>query len=84
MATDFKQEHQFFLDHQDELVKKYPNKYLVIVGNKLIGAYDTVELADNAAQQHYTPGDYMIRQALPGDEAYTMHLGAMGVLIGAI
>jgi len=77
--AQFDKEHSFFLKHQDELVSKYANMFLVIRGNSLIGAYGNVGEADRAAQEKFKPGTYMIRQALPGDEAYTVRLGAMGV-----
>ena len=34
-------EFKFYLDHQEELLPTYSGKYVMIVGNKVVGAYDT-------------------------------------------
>jgi len=38
-------EFKYYLDNQDELVKKYNNRVLVIVSEKVVGDYDDFEQA---------------------------------------
>lgn len=68
--SDLKKEFQYFLDNQDELVKKYNGKILVIVGNEVVGAYDSVLDAYDSASAAYDDGTYLIQECVKGKEAY--------------
>lgn len=65
-------EFKFYLDHQDELLPAYGGKFIVIVGNNVVGAYDTREDAYYTSLGKYTPGTFMIQLCSPGDSAYTV------------
>lgn len=68
-------EFQYFLDHQDELVKKYKGKFLVIKGQKVVGNHDTFEDAYfNTQKQGHELGTFLIQECLPGEECYTVIL----------
>ncbi len=69
--ADLKKEFQYFLDHQEELVKEYNGKVLVIVGEKVVGAYDTTFDALSAAQSEFEPGTFLLQECIEGKEAYT-------------
>jgi hypothetical protein len=64
-------EFEYYLDNQDELVKKYNNKYVVIVGQEVVGAYDSVDQAYYQSLKKYELGTFLIQECTPGDEAYT-------------
>ena len=64
-------EFKYFKDHQEELVKKHEGKYLVIVGEEVVGAYDLEIDAYTEAKKHYKPGTFLIQHCLPGENAYT-------------
>ena len=66
------QEFQYYLDHQEDLLPKYNGKYVVIVGNQVVGAYDDRTDAYYSSLQQYTPGTFMIQLCTPGEEAYTV------------
>ena len=68
--ADLKKEFQWFLDNQDELVKKYEGKVLVIVGSKVVGVYDSALEAYEAADSLYDAGTYLIQECVKGKEAY--------------
>ena len=36
-------EFKYYLDHQEELVPLYDGKYIVIIGNEVVGAYENRE-----------------------------------------
>lgn len=63
----------FYLAHQDELVKEYNGKYLVITKNGVEGALEGPD--DNAAYRygvnHFGLGNFIIQKCTPGKEAYT-------------
>lgn len=66
-------EHEFkyFVTHQDELVAKYNGKFIVIIGDKVVGSFDTFEGALEDSQKKYKAGTYLIQHCRPGKESYT-------------
>lgn len=68
----FTQELNYFISHQDELVRKYPGKTLVLQGEEVLGAYETPLEAYLEAQKEYPIGTFMIQPCEPGREAYTV------------
>lgn len=64
-------EFQYYITHQDELVKKYNGKYIVIKGEEVIGVYESEISAYNEAQKSHQLGTFLIQQCLPGKENYT-------------
>lgn len=66
-----KEEFNYYLEHQDELVKKYQGKFLVIKNKEVIGAYDTeVEAYTNTVTKEEL-GTFLIQECQPGNENYT-------------
>ncbi len=64
-------EFQYYLDHQDELAKKHLNKYVIIVGEEVVGFYDGQREAFDEAVKTYEEGTFLIQLCAPGEEAYT-------------
>jgi len=64
-------EFKYYLNHQEELVKKYNGKFLVIKEEKVVGAYDTKEMAYNEASSQFELGTFLIQQCLPGEQSHT-------------
>jgi hypothetical protein len=66
----FEQEKVFCEAHRDALREQYPGKFLVIVGDKVIGSYDDVGDAYQEAVKTYEPGHFMIQEvpARPEDD----------------
>ncbi len=64
-------EFKYYIDHQDELVAKYRGKYIVIVGETVIGAYDTEIVAYTKSQEEHALGTFLIQACLPGKENFT-------------
>jgi hypothetical protein len=65
------QEFKYYIEHQNELVKKYNGKVLVIVGEEVVGAYDTDDEAYFTSIKKYTPGTFLVQLCTPGAESYT-------------
>ena len=64
-------EFKYFLDNQDELVRKYKGKYIVIIGEEVVGTYSSELDAYNESVKKYELGTFLIQQCLPGVDTYT-------------
>jgi hypothetical protein len=69
----------WYLANQDELVKTYNGKHLVIVDKKVVDAYDTHAAAYLNAEKKYGLGNFILQECTPGNEAYTAHCYTPGV-----
>lgn len=67
-------EFQYYLDNQDDLVKKYNGKYLVIKDTSVVGVYDDEDVAYFDAVEKYGLGNFILQLCTPGEEAYTIHI----------
>ena len=64
-------EFNYYLEHQEELVKKYNGKFLVIKDCNVIGAYDSeLEAVEETAKEHEL-GTFLVQKCEPGSESYT-------------
>jgi hypothetical protein len=66
-----KEEFQYYVDNQSELFQKYPNKYLVIKGQEVQGAYDEQLTAYNAALGRFELGTFLLQHCTAGEDSYT-------------
>ena len=60
----------YFKAHQNELVKKYDGKFLVIKDQEVHGVYDTEMEAYTDAKKKFEMGTFLIQLCLPGQESY--------------
>ena len=65
------QEFQYYLNHQDELVALYNNRYLVICGQKVVGDYSSFAEAVTEAQKKFEPGTFLVQRCSEGPKDYT-------------
>ena len=68
----FAEELAFFIKNQDDLVKRYAGKALVIRGHELCAVHDTPLAAYLQAQRDDQLGKVMIQLCVPGPDAYTL------------
>ena len=71
MSNNLQKELEYFKAHQDELVKQYEGKFLIIKDQKVEGVYDTEIEAYTEAQKRFELGTFMIQQCIAGKESYT-------------
>lgn len=64
-------EFKYYLDNQDQIVTEYNGKYVVIVGEKVVNAFDSLEEAYSKSLEEYEEGKFLIQLCTPGEEAYT-------------
>jgi hypothetical protein len=66
-----KREFEYYLANQQELVKKYNGKFVVIKNRQVIGAYDDEPTAVSETTKHHELGTFLVQKVSPGEEAYT-------------
>lgn len=64
-------EFKYYLDNQDELVKKYFNKFIIIKDQKVVANFDTKQEAYDYATGEFELGTFLIQHCLPGDLGHT-------------
>jgi len=65
-------EFSYYLEHQSELLKKYNNRFIVVIGEKVIGDYDSHEQALFQTKKKHKLGTFLIQECTEGERAYTM------------
>ena len=64
-------EFKYYLEHQEELVKKNDGKFIVIKDYEIIGAFDSaLEAVEKVTEQHEL-GTFLVQKCEPGAESYT-------------
>ena len=64
-------EFNYYLSNQNELVKQYNGKFIVIKEQKVIGAYDSeIEAIESTSQKHEL-GTFLVQKCEPGTESYS-------------
>jgi hypothetical protein len=66
-----KEEFEYYIEHQDELVRKYNGKFIVIKGGKVIGEYGSPLEAVEETSKKYELGTFLVQKCEPGSESYT-------------
>jgi hypothetical protein len=66
-----RKEFEFYLEHQDEFVRKFKGKFVVIRGAEVLGGFDTEIEAIAAGAKHWTLGTFFVQRCEPGSENYT-------------
>ena len=64
-------EFNYYLEHQDELVKKYKGKFVVIENQNVIGAFNTELEAIEETVKKYELGTFLVQKCEPGSESYS-------------
>jgi hypothetical protein len=71
METPLEKEFNYYLAHQAELVAKYNGKVLAIVGEEVIGVYDSDIAAIEDALKSREMGTFLVQKCSPGEESYS-------------
>ena len=54
-------EYQYYRDNQVELYAKYADRFIVIVGDEVLGDYDSALDAYEATSETHEPGTFLIQ-----------------------
>lgn len=69
----------YFIDNQDELVRKHRGKYIVIKDRRVIGVYASEWDAYTESQKQHELGTFLIQKCEPGPSAYTVVLRPVAI-----
>lgn len=69
--SNLKQEFDYYIAHQNELVKDHEGKFIVIKDKKIIGSYDSEIEAYQDAQKSYELGSFLIQKVEKGEGNYS-------------
>jgi hypothetical protein len=78
--TERKIDFDFFIEHYQELFKKYGHKFLAIKDKEVLGAYDTVSETIEKLEQTHPVGTYIIQECNGDESAYRTTI--MRLIIG--
>jgi len=71
MGEGLKKEFEYYLEHQDELVKQHSGKFIVIKDSKVIGSFDDeLEAVEETSKKHAL-GTFLVQKCERGTESHT-------------
>jgi len=71
MSNPLQKEFRFYIDNQEDLVKKYNGRFIVIKDEEVIGAYsDELEAIEKTSETHEL-GTFLVQKCEPGTDNYT-------------
>lgn len=76
----FEKELTYFIENQNELVRKHEGKILAIKGEEIVGVYNTPLDAYLKTQENNQIGEVMIQPCQQGASAYTATISTIGIL----
>ena len=65
-------EFRYYLDNQDDFVKKYDGKVIVLKNHEVLGTYDTELDAIMKTRKEHEPGTFMVQRVSEGEDDYTV------------
>jgi hypothetical protein len=71
IMASLKENFDYYLANQDELVERYNGKYVVIKDCQVIGVYVNQGPAVRETQKQHELGTFLVQLVRPGDQAYT-------------
>lgn len=75
MHEKLKEQFHYYLDKQDEFVKQYNGKVIVIKDFEVIGAYNSdTEAIKEMQKRGFELGSFLVQRVSPGSEAYTVNI----------
>lgn len=78
---NLEKEFKYYLENQESLLMLYDGKYVVIVGEEVVAAYDSIQEAYYESIKKYEPGTFLIQKCTEGKEAYTQSFTSRVVFV---
>ncbi|MBA3053182.1 hypothetical protein KKF70_03340 [bacterium] len=72
-------EYNYFKKNKKTLLRKYANKFIVIVGKKVVGSYATIENALKESSQKYSAGTFLIQKISENQDELTQRFFSANV-----
>lgn len=71
MSSPLQEEFDFYLANQEEMVKKYDGKVIVIKKDEVLGVYDDELSAVTETKKSHKLGTFLIQRVSKGSAAYS-------------
>ncbi len=71
MDSPLRKEFEYYLAHQDEMVKKYKGKFIAIKDGDVLGAYDDALTAVTETKKVHELGTFLVQKVSEGDADYS-------------
>ncbi len=68
---ELEKEFNYYLEHQDEIVKEHNGKFVVIKENEVLGAFDSEVEAINKTLEEHDLGTFLVQKCEPGKASFT-------------
>ncbi len=72
MSSPLEKEFNHYIAHQDEFVKEYEGKVIVLKNCEVIGVFETEPDAIETVSEREEPGTFLVQRCEPGQDNYTM------------
>ncbi|MGA2275456.1 MAG: hypothetical protein ABSH00_18035 [Bryobacteraceae bacterium] len=73
-------ERQYFQDHQEELLKAHPGRFVIIREQRVIGAFDTLEDALSVGAREFGLSPFLVRRTDERPSEVCIPALALGIL----
>ena len=70
MENPLEKEFRYYIDHQDDLVKQYNGKVIVIKNCQVIGVYESEIEAVEKTSKKEEQGTFLVQRCNPGTDNY--------------
>ena len=70
IMSDLNNEYQYYLSNQDELIKEYNEKVIVIKNQEVVGSFDNEEQAYFFAKEKFELGTFLIQRCSENEKTY--------------
>ncbi|MCB8942578.1 MAG: hypothetical protein H6658_02260 [Ardenticatenaceae bacterium] len=75
MYDNLKEQFHYYIENQDEFVRKYDGKVIVLKDFKVVGIYRSeVEAVRQSEAQGHKLGTFLVQKVSPGPGAYTVNV----------
>lgn len=81
MKSPLEREFQYYLDNQEELVRKHGGKVIAIKGCEVIGVYDSESEALERTSGEHPLGTFLVQRCEPGRESVTQTFHSRAVFV---
>ena len=81
--SPLKAEFEYYLQNQEQLVREYNGKVIVIKDRKVIGSYKTRDEAIREASKEHELGTFLVQNVAPGPDAYSQSFHSRVIFTGA-
>lgn len=79
LNTVLQKEYDYFLKNRKSLLPRNENKFVVILGEKIVGVYNSTAEALRDASQKYAAGSFLIQKVLKNEDDLVQKFSSMVV-----